>query len=144
MKNKDEEPKEYFERNILLVIIVTAVAVGLDWLAIQMLIDVNPWGSAVGIPSLTLTLQALWLIVHPYAVVYDDRFEIKQTLLYNKEFYYLDAKAIDGKSAIYLNLVYNDGDVDRLPLLGMRPSHKQKFREKLSEKISESVKHRDF
>lgn len=144
MKNKDEEPKEYFERNILLVIIVTAVAVGLDWLAIQMLIDVNPWGSAVGIPSLTLTLQALWLIVHPYAVVYDDRFEIKQTLLYNKEFYYLDAKAIDGKSAIYLNLVYNDGDIDRLPLLGMRPSHKQKFKEKLAEKISESVKHRDF
>jgi hypothetical protein len=144
VKNKDEEPKEYFERNILLVIIVTAVAVGLDWLAIQMLIDVNPWGSAVGIPSLTLTLQALWLIVHPYAVVYDDRFEIKQTLLYNKEFYYLDAKAIDGKSAIYLNLVYNDGDVDRLPLLGMRPSHKQKFKEKLAEKISESVKHRDF
>lgn len=144
MKNKDEEPKEYFERNILLVIIVTAVAVGLDWLAIQMLIDVNPWGSAVGIPSLTLTLQALWLIVHPYAVVYDDRFEIKQTLLYNKEFYYLDAKAIDGKSTIYLNLVYNDGDIDRLPLLGMRPSHKQKFKEKLAEKISESVKHRDF
>lgn len=144
MKNKDEEPREYFERNILLVIIVTAIAVGLDWLAIQMLIDVNPWGSAVGIPSLTLTLQALWLIVHPYAVVYDDRFEIKQTLLYNKEFYYLDAKAIDGKSAIYLNLVYNDGDIDRLPLLGMRPSHKQKFKEKLAEKISESVKHRDF
>ena len=144
MKNKDEEPKEYFERNILLVIIVTALALGLDWLAIQMLIDVNPWGSAVGIPGLTLTLQALWLIVHPYAVVYEDRFEIKQTLLYNKEFYYLDAKAIDGKSKISLNLVYNDGDPDCLPLLGMRPSHKQKFREKLIEKISESVKHRDF
>ena len=92
MKNKDEEPKEYFERNILLVIIVTAAALGLDWLAIKMLIDVNPWGSAVGIPGLTLTLQALWLIVHPYAVVYEDRFEIKQTLLYNKEFYYFRMK----------------------------------------------------
>lgn len=144
MKNKDEEPKEYFERNILLVIIVTAAALGLDWLAIHMLIDVNPWGSAVGIPGLTLTLQALWLIVHPYAVVYEDRFEIKQTLLYNKEFYYLDAKAIDGKSNISLKLVYNDGDTDRLPLLGMRPSHKQKFRNKLSEKINESMKKRDF
>lgn len=144
MKNKDEEPKEYFERNILLVIIVTAAAVGLDWLAIQMLIDVNPWGSAVGIPGLTLTLQALWLIVHPYAVIYEDRFEIKQTLLYNKEFYYLDAKAIDGKSNISLKLVYNDGDTDRLPLLGMRPSYKQKFRDKLAEKINESMKKRDF
>lgn len=144
MKNKDEEPKEYFERNILLVIIITATALGLDWLAIKMLIDVNPWGSAVAIPGLTLTLQALWLIVHPYAVIYEDRFEIKQTLLYNKEFYYLDAKAIDGNSNISLKLVYNDGDVDRLPLLGMRPSHKQKFKTGLAEKISESVKHRDF
>ena len=43
-------------------------------------------------------------------------------------------KAIDGKSAIYLNLVYNDGDIDRLPLLGMRPSHKQKFKRKISRK----------
>ena len=144
MKNKDEEPKEYFERNILLVIIVTATALGIDWLAIHMLIEVNPWGSAVGIPGLTLTLQALWLIVHPYAVVYEDRFEIKQSLLYNKEFYYLDAKAIDGKSKISLKIVYNDGDIDRLPLLGMRPSHKQLFRDKLAEKISESIKHRDF
>lgn len=144
MKNKDEEPKEYFERSILLVVIVTAAAIGLDWLAIQMLIDVNPWGSAVGIPSLTLTLQALWLIVHPFAVVYEDRFEIKQSLLYNKEFYYLDAKSIGGESSMALKLVYNDGDTDRLPLLGMRASHKQKFKARLAEKISDSMKNRDF
>ncbi|MBI3518592.1 MAG: hypothetical protein HY062_04445 [Bacteroidetes bacterium] len=144
MKNKDEEPKEYFERNSLLVIIVTAAALGLDWLAIDMLIDVNPWGSAVGIPGLTLTLQALWLIVNPFAVVYDDRFEIKQSLLYNKEFYYLDAKAIADKSAIALNLVYNDDDVESLPLLGMRGTHQPAFKARLSEKIKESLKNRDF
>ncbi len=144
MKNKDEEPKEYFERSVLLVISVTAFAGLLDWLAIKMLIDVNPWGSAVGIPGLTITLQALWLIVHPYAVVYEDRFEIKQSLLYNKEFYYLDAKAIDGKSNTSVGLVYNDGDFEKISLLGMRASHKEKFKTTLSEKINESLKNRDF
>lgn len=144
MKNKDEEPKEYFERNILLVIIITVAALAIDWMSIQMLLDVNPWGTATAIPGLMLTLQALWLIVNPYAVVYEDRFEIKQTLLYNKEFYYLDAKAIDEKTTNTVHLVYNDNDIDRLPLLGMRASHKQKFKTRLSEKISESVKNRDF
>jgi len=144
VKNKDEEPKEYFERSVLLVISVAALAVFLDWLAVKMLMDINPWGSLVGVPGLTLSLQALWLIVHPYAVVYENRFEIKQSLLYNKEFYYLDTKAIDKKSNIFLGLIYNDGDIDKIPLLGMRASHKQKFKDKLAEKISESVKNRDF
>jgi hypothetical protein len=109
-----------------------------------MLLDVNPWGTATAIPGLMLTLQALWLIVNPYAVVYEDRFEIKQTLLYNKEFYYLDAKAIDNSKSNSIQLIYNDDDRTKLPLLGMRASHKQKFKEKLNEKIVESLKNRDF
>lgn len=144
MKNKDEEPKEYFERNILLVVTITVSGLLIDWYSIKMLLDVNPWGSATAIPGLIITLQALWLIVNPYAVVYEDRFEIKQSLMYNKEFYYLDAKAIDGKRAQSIQLIYNDGDFDKLPLLGMRASHKQKFKNRLAEKINESLKNRDF
>lgn len=144
MKNKEEEPKEYFERNILLVTGITITALLIDWISIKMLLEVNPWGTATAIPGLILTLQGLWLIVNPYAVVYDNRFEIKQTLLYNKEFYYLDAKAVDGKNSNAVHLVYNDGDTDHLPLLGMRASHKQKFKERLAEKINESIKNRNF
>lgn len=144
MKNKEEEPKEYFERSILLVVTVAISGLLIDWFSIKMLLDVNPWGSATAIPGLVITLQALWLIVNPYAVVYEDRFEIKQSLLYNKEFYYLDAKSINSKSSMSFNLVYNDGDSDKLPLLGMRASHKEKFKARLTEKINESLKNRDF
>lgn len=144
MKNRDEEPKEYFERSILLVIIITITALALDWLSIKMLIDVNPWGSIVAIPGLILTIQAIWLIVNPYAVVYEDRFEIKQNMIYNKQFYFLDTKALGKGSTISVQLIYNDGDSDRLPLLGMRASHKQNFKDRLIEKIAESVKGRDF
>lgn len=144
MKNKEEEPKEYFERSILLVVTVTISGLIIDWFSIKMLLDVNPWGSATAIPGLIITLQALWLIVNPYAIVYEDRFEIKQSLLYNKQFYYLDAKSINSKSSMSVQLVYNDGDLDRLPLLGMRASHKEKFKARLTEKINESLKNRSF
>ncbi len=141
MKNKDEEPKEYFERSILLVAAVAISGVLLDWFSIKMLLDVNPWGSATAIPGLILTLQALTLIVNPYAIVYEDRFEIKQSLLYNREFYFLDFTGFDEKSK---KLVYNDGDTENLPLLGMRASHKKLFKAKLAEKINESLKNRHF
>jgi hypothetical protein len=140
VKNKEEEPKEYFERNVLLVTIVAASGLLLDWFSIKMLLDVNPWGSATAVPGLILTLQGLWLIVNPYAVVYTDRFEIKQSLLYNKEFYFLDAKGLNDKG----QLTYNDGDLEKLNLLGIRASHKQAFKNKLSEKINESLQKRDF
>lgn len=141
MKNKDEEPKEYFERSVLLVATVAISGVLLDWFSIKMLLDVNPWGSATAIPGLILTLQALTLIVNPYAIVYEDRFEIKQSLLYNREFYFLDFRGFDEKSK---KLVYNDGDTEKLPLLGMRATHKKLFKDKLAEKINESLKNRDF
>ncbi len=140
MKNKEEESKEYFERSVLLVITVAVSGLLLDWFSIKMLLDVNPWGSATAVPGLILTLQGLWLIVNPYAVVYENRFEIKQSLMYNKEFYYLDAKGINDKG----QLIYNDGDVETLHLIGMRASHKQAFKNKLSEKINESLTKRDF
>ena len=141
MKNKDEEPKEYFERSILLVATVAIAGVLLDWFSISMLLDVNPWGTATAIPGLFLTFQGISLIVNPYAIIYEDRFTINQSLIYNREFYYLDAKGFDAPSN---NLIYNDNDLQKLPLLGMRASHKKLFKKRLAEKINESLTNRDF
>lgn len=142
MKNEKDEPKEYFERNILLVIIVTAFGVSIDYFAVQLLINVNPWGTALAIPGLVLTLQALWLIVNPYAIVYEDRFEVKQSLFYSKNFYFLDTKGATLNSN--LRLIYNDDEQEKIPLLGIRSSHKSLFLKKLQEKIEISLKNRNF
>jgi hypothetical protein len=144
VKNDEDEPKEYFERSILLVIALTASGLFLDWLSIHLLADVNPWGTAFAVPGMVLTLQALWLIVNPYAIVYNDRFEIKQSLFYTREFYYLDAKGVEKKNAMSLALIYNDGEREKLPLAGMRASNKELFKNKLTEKIGESLKNRSF
>lgn len=143
MKNKEDEPREYYERNILLIMIVTASGLLLDWLSIKLLADVNPWGTATAIPGIILTFQALWLIVNPYATVYEDRFEIKQSFFYSKEFFFLDAKAFENtKAGVYM--VYNDDDREAIPLRGIRGSNKSAFLNKLNEKLAQSLTSRNF
>lgn len=144
MKNEKDEPKEYFERNMLVVIAITTISIFLDWLTIQLFLDVNPWGTLVGVPAIIISLQTLWLFVNPYAIVYEDRFEIKQSLFYNKHFYFLDAKAVNPNGNLSLLMIYNDNEPEKLPLFGIRPSHKEAFQRKLQEKIDFSLKNRTF
>ena len=144
MKKEDEEPKEYFERNIVFVSTIAIIGLGLDYLSFYVLQQTNPWGTLIAIPGLAISLQALWLSIHPYAIVYEDRFMIKQSLFYNKQFYYLDAKTIENNNSNYLIMIYNDDDKVRLALMGIRNSHKDLFYKKLQEKISESLANRNF
>ena len=145
MRNDEkEEPKEYFERNILFVVVFIATGLFLDWLSIHLLMNVNPWGTLSAVPGLVITLQGLWLLVNPYAILYDDRFEIKRNFIYNKEFYYLDTKRLENRKKGSVVVVYNDEEKEILPLLGMRESHKDKFHLTLAEKIAASVSKRDF
>lgn len=142
MKIEKDEPKEYFERNIPLLTLIFLSGIGMDWLAVHLLIQVNPWGTLIAIPGLVLTLQGLWLLVNPFAIVYEDRFEVKHSFFYNKQFYFLDTK--DAKINSNLNLVYNDGEMEAIPMFGIRASHKSLFHQKLLEKINFSIKNRDF
>ena len=144
MKNEDEEPKEYFERNIVFVSFIAAIGLGIDYLSYYVLRGANPWGTLIAIPGLAISLQALWLAIHPYAIVYEDRFMIKQSLFYNKQFYFLDAKGIENNKSINLSMIYNDDDKVKLPLLGLRGANKELFYKKLQEKIANSVSNRNF
>lgn len=140
MKNEKDEPKEYFERNIFLIIIVAIIGLFLDWLTIHLLKNVNPWGTASAVPGVVLTFQAIWLITNPYAIVYENRFEIKQSLFYHKEIYFLDLKAVISKNnSKSISVVYNDDEIEPLKLFGIKASHIDLFRKKLQEKINLSL-----
>lgn len=144
MKNEKDEAKEYFERNILLVIAVTSVGLFLDWLTVDLFTNVSPWASATAVPGVVITLQALWLIVNPYVIVYEDRFEIKQNLLHNKQFYYLDIKAVISKNnSKSLFIEYNDGEIESLKLFGIRALHREALYKKLQEKLAISLQKRE-
>jgi len=144
VKNEKDEPKEYFERNILLVLSVTAVGLFLDWLAIDLLKNVNPWGSLVAVPGIVISYQAFWLFLNPFVLVYENRFEIKQSLFHDKEFYYLDIKSISKGNSNSITLVYNDNETIEVNLFGIKGSHVDAFYQKLQEKINLSLSNRTF
>jgi hypothetical protein len=146
VKKKEDldEPREYFERNVWLLLILVGASAALMWESVMMLRDVNPWGTLVAVPGVIFTFQAIWLITNPYAIVYEDRFEIKNSFFYGKVVFFLDLKGIKAMNKNHLTLVYNDGDTERVILFGIRGSHRQALRTLLEKRISTSLEHRLF
>jgi len=142
-KPLDDEPREYFERNILLILVILAIAAVLAYCSYLLFADFNPMGAFVGIPVLVLLFQALWMTLNPYAIVYEDRFDLKQSFFWNNQFYYLDLKAVSEVKGMFIYLTYNDGDITRIPLFGMRASHKANFRNKINQLVCKSLVERE-
>lgn len=146
MKKKDDldEPRRYFERNIPMIVLVVSISVLLIWISGEMLKNVNPWGTLVAVPGLVFIFQSLWLITNPYAIVYEDRFEIKHSFFYSKTVFFLDLKKISELKGSSFVICYNDDDTERLPLWGIRGSHKKTLQAAIEEGIGKSRKDRVF
>ncbi len=139
MKNTFDEPKEYFERNTSVTILIGLIGIFFCWISYYLLSNTNPWGSLTAIPGIVITFQAMWLMMNPYALIYEDRFEIKQSLFYGKDFYFLDAKAVGIQQKYSFDLVYNDGEHANIPLFGLSLADREKFLSRISEKINQSI-----
>lgn len=144
MKNNiEEEPKCYFERNTVIILILACFAIAFDVLGYYVLNIPSPWGVFASIPGLILSTQTLWLILNPYVLFYKTRFEIKQSFIYNKEIYYLDIKSVELKNNDVI-ITYNDFSKEKLHTLGLRNSHRQSMFETLKQEIELSNLNRDF
>ena len=144
MKNNiEEEPKCYFERNTIIILIWACFAIAFDVLGYYVLNIPSPWGVFVSIPGLVLSIQTLWLILNPYVLFYKTKFEIKQSFIYNKEIYYLDIKLVELKNNNVI-ITYNDYSKEKLPTIGLRNSHRQSMFETLKQEIELSNLNRDF
>lgn len=146
MKKKDDldEPRQYFERNILLIVVLVSISTLIMWISIDMLKNVNPWGTLVAVPGIVFIFQSLALITNPYAIVYEDRFEIKHSFFYNKTVFFLDIKKISELKGNSFIIYYNDDDTERLPLSGIRASHKKTFQAAIEAGIEKTRKDRIF
>lgn len=146
MKKKDDldEPRQYFERNVPMIVLMVSISVLIMWISIDMLKDVNPWGTLVAVPGLVFVFQSLWLITNPYAIVYDDRFEIKHSFFYGKTVFFLDLKRVSELKGNSFIIYYNDDDTERLPLWGIRASHKKALQAAIEAGIEKTKKDRIF
>jgi len=93
----------------------------------------------LGIPSIILIFHTLWVLLNPFAVIYEDKFEMKKTMFSNKQWYFIDIKSVGEVTAKGFKIVYNDDDEEIISTFGIRPSHKQVFRDAVNHYVCKSL-----
>src|SRR3954465_4329680 len=120
----------------------TALCAALIFWGYVLLEAVNPWGFIVMIPATIVFFQLLWLLVNPFAIVFDTKIEFKQSLFHNKMRYFVDIKKVsEGKSG-KLYITYNDDEMEALNLFGIRPSHVKLLKSEIEKFVAEGLKKR--
>lgn len=92
-----------------------------------------------GIPFVFSFFLTLWLMLNPYAIIYEDKFEMKRSILSNKDWYFIDIKSVSEVDGKGFKIIYNDDDVERISLFGMKPSHKKTFRDAVNHYVCKSL-----
>jgi hypothetical protein len=143
VKNKTEEevPLQYIERNPLFLLGSVALSAAFIFLTYYTVVGreadaVNPKGFFLFIPSLVVSFQTLWLLLNPYAIFYHDRIEIKYSLFRNKTLYFVDIKHVGQVKRDFLKIIYNDDEMERIGLLGIRNSQKKMLNDELQKHVS--------
>lgn len=142
-KQKEDVPLQYFERSYLWMVICIAVTAALAFFVYRLIEDVSPWAFIAGIPALLMLFQTLWLILNPYAIIYEDKFEIKQSVIHNKTWYYIDIKNVSEANGAGFDITYNDDDREKISTTGIRASHRNEFRNTVNKYVCKSLVERD-
>ncbi|PBQ33595.1 hypothetical protein CNR22_18040 [Sphingobacteriaceae bacterium] len=144
MKNieKEELPLQHIERNPLFLLISALICAVIIYTGYNMLQKMNPFGFLVLVPGAILSFQTLWWLLHPFALVYEDKLEIKQSLLHHKFRYFVDLKRVSESKTGKIYITYNDDEMEALNLFGIRSSQVALLKSEMQKMVAENMKHR--
>ncbi len=128
-KPKEDIPLQYFERSVLFTLFFVGITGGLSFLTYSLWKDFNPMMFICGIPTVIMFFQTLWIMLNPFAIIYEDKFEFKKTMFSNKQWYFIDIKTVEEVNPKGFKIIYNDGDEEIVSTFGIRASHKKAFRD---------------
>lgn len=137
---KEEKVLQNIERDPKFLIISILISSIIIFLGYNMLKNMNPWGFIVLVPGSIFSFQSLWWLLHPFAQVFEDKIEIKQSLLHHKYRYFVDLKRISESNKGKIYLTYNDDEMESLNLFGIKPSHVALLKSEMEKFVSESLK----
>ncbi len=146
-KEKERPPLMNIERNPLMLLICTALTVGLFYLTYITIFnkeayEIKPYGFFLVVPSMFISFQTLWFLVNPFALLYEDKLETKHSLFHNKRRFYVDIKRVSQIKNGSFTITYNDDEVEKINLFGIRTSHISLLREELNKQVVISLEKR--
>jgi hypothetical protein len=132
----DEQPLLIVERSLPLVLGLLVLSLGLVAAVVFLFQGLKPAGFLLMVPAAILTFQTLWMLLNPFALVFDNRLEIRQSWFQHKDRFFLDLNKVVPGSGGGLLLTYTDGEIEKLSLFGIRSSQREQLREKCSVQIT--------
>ena len=72
-----------------------------------------------------------------------NKLELKKHMFSSKIWYFNDIERVSEVSNGSFNIIYNDGEVEKMNLGGIKPSHLQKLRDELHKHVYLSLDQRD-
>ncbi len=135
------------ERNPLVLIIgmlLSALFIYITYttIFIKEAFDVKPMGFFLFVPTLFVCFQTLWFALHPYGLIYHDRFEIKKSFFQLKQWYFIDIKKVGDLKKKSFIITYNDDEMERIKLIGIKHSHKKIMQEAFTKQVNLSLQQR--
>jgi hypothetical protein len=138
-KAKDDIPLQYFERNIIVLLFFIGITALFGILTYSYYVAFNPFMFICGIPTVILLFQTLWILLNPFAIIYEDKFEMKKTMFSNKQWYFIDIKSVSEVNTKGFKIIYNDDDEEIISTFGIRASHKKGFRDAVNHYVCKSL-----
>jgi hypothetical protein len=135
-KEKEEIALVNIDRNPLVLLTSIALSTVLDYLSYTFILDLNPWGFVLMIPATFLSFQTIWLLLTPYAMVFDNKLEIKRTLFSNKMLFFTDVKKVGNIKKGSLFISYNDDEIDKINLFGIKGSQVDTLKTELEKHVT--------
>jgi hypothetical protein len=143
-----EIPERYFERNPLIlagsVALSTALISTVFYLFFYKEFEQHGWALMLTPPAIIFGFQTLILILNPYALLYKDRMELKKNMFSNKVWYFNDIERVSEVSNASFKITYNDGEEERMNLMGLKRSQLKELRDELHKHVYLSLEQRDL
>lgn len=135
-KEKDEVALVNIDRNPLIVLLSIGVSTLLVYLSYTFILDMNPWGFIIMVPATILSFQTIWLLLTPFAMVFEDKLEIKRSLFRNKMLFFVDIKKVGAVKNSNMIITYNDDEVAKIPLFGIKSSQIDMLRSEFEKHVT--------
>jgi hypothetical protein len=139
-REKEGVPLANIERNPLVLLTSAALTAALAFLTYYTIfnkdvLQIKPVGFFLFVPTAVISFQTLWFLLNPFAIIFEDKMEIKQSLFHNKFWHYVDIKEVGDVRNGTFKIIYNDHEIEKMNLMGIKSSHKALLREELNKQV---------
>jgi hypothetical protein len=135
----DEEPIKNIERSPALLLSAVIISAGLCLLTWWLFKQVSPFGFLFMVPAVVLTLQTGWMLMNPFALIFERRLEIKQSWFQHTDRYFNDLDKVSANKKGEIFITYTDGEVEKLNVFGIRSKDKSALVESCDKQIRHTL-----